>query len=272
VAYLEKLQTAINARQSLLCVGLDPDLARLPTHFPSTPDGAFRFLRAIIGSTSDFACAYKPNLAFFEALGPAGLELLQATLAVIPSDIPVIGDAKRGDVGHTAHQYAVALFERYHVDAVTVNPYLGEDALEPFLAHADRGIYIVCRTSNPGAAAVQNLPVQRNGETRPLYEHVALLVQSWNRNQNCGLVVGATAPAELSQIRRLTPHLPLLVPGVGEQGGDLVTAVAVHREDAPVVINASRSILYASRGSDFASAAAIVARNLRDAIRRAFPS
>ncbi|HUX88516.1 MAG TPA: orotidine-5'-phosphate decarboxylase [Chloroflexota bacterium] len=268
MGYFEKLQAAIAARQSLVCVGLDPELSRLPLHLPRSIDGVRRFLQEIIDATSEFACAYKPNLAFFEALGPAGLELLSATIDAIPSDLPVIGDAKRGDVGNTARQYATALFDQLHFDAVTVNPYLGEDALEPFLDYTDRGIYVLCRTSNPGAAAVQNLMVERDGEARPLYEQIALLVQSWNRHNNCGLVVGATAPVELSKIRDLTPELPLLVPGVGAQGGELAAAVMAHRASAPVVINASRAILYASNDSGFARSSATAARGLRDTIRQ----
>ena len=268
MGHFEKLQAAIAARQSLVCVGLDPEVSRLPHHLPASIEGVRRFLVEIVDATSELACAYKPNLAFFEALGPAGLELLAATIEAIPKDIPVIGDAKRGDVGNTARQYAIALFDLFHFDAVTVNPYLGEDALEPFLAYTDRGIYVLCRTSNPGAAAVQNLIVNRDGESRPLYEEIALLVQSWNRHKNCGLVVGATAPVELSKIRELTPELPFLVPGVGAQGGELAAAVAAHRASAPVVINASRAILYASSDSNFACSAAAATRGLRDAIRQ----
>jgi len=267
--FREKLVSAIAARGSLLCVGLDPEIARLPAPLPRTPDGALRLNLAVIEATADLACAYKPNLAFYEALGREGYDVLRATLGAIPRDVPVIGDAKRGDIGNTARQYAAALFDDLGFDAVTVNPYLGGDAVEPFLAYADRGVLVVCRTSNPGAAEIQDLPVVDDGTTVPLYEVVARRVQRWNRDGNAGLVVGATAPTELDRIREIAPDLPILVPGIGAQAGDLAAAVRADRPGAPAIISASRTIMFAGSGLDFAAAAHRAARELRDAIRQA---
>ncbi len=264
MTFLEKLRASINARESLLFVGLDPELDRLPSSVNRTVEGVLAFNRAIVDATADLACAYKPNLAFYEAMGPNGMQCLIETVRTIPADIPIIGDAKRGDVGNTARQYAKALFETIGCDAVTVNPYLGEDAIEPFVAYANRGVFILCRTSNPGAAEIQDLLVSEGGTTSALYEFVAWRAHRWNRNENCGLVVGATAPKELRRIRELAPDLPLLIPGVGSQGGDLAAAIEAHRPSAPAIINASRSILYASNGSDFAAAARASASRLRE--------
>jgi orotidine-5'-phosphate decarboxylase len=267
VTFLAKLRAAIHTRSSLLCIGLDPEINRLPHHLPPTPEGILRFNQELIAATSDLACAYKPNLAFYEALGPAGYRILRGTRELIPPDIPVIGDAKRGDVGNTARAYAAALFDQLEFDAVTVNPYLGGDALDPFFAYADRGVFVLCRTSNPGAASVQNLRVSEEGEIRPLYEAVALWSRRWNVLGNAGLVVGATAPFELERIRSLAPDLPILIPGIGAQGGDLAAAVNVHRVMAPAIISASRTILYASSGPEFATAARSVALKLHESMR-----
>lgn len=262
--FRDKLGRAIASSASLLCVGLDPELDRLPDRIPRTPEGVVQFNRAIVDATSDLVCAYKPNLAFYEAMGPDGLQCLLQTLKAIPSHLPVIADAKRGDVGHSAKGYARALYDVYGFDAVTVSPYLGEDSLLPFLDRADRGVFVLCRTSNPGASELQNLLVSESGTTCPLYEYVAWRVRRWNRHQNCGLVVGATAAEELRRIRLLAPDLPLLIPGVGVQGGDLAAARAAHHPDAPAIINASRSVIFASRGPDFATAARAAAQRLRD--------
>lgn len=226
-----------------------------------------RFNEELIAATSDLVCAYKPNLAFYEALGSDGFRVLRATRDLIPPDIPVIGDAKRGDVGNTARAYAAALFDQLGFDAVTVNPYLGGDALDPFFAYADRGVFVLCRTSNPGAASVQDLLISENGTTRPLYEAIALWTRRWNVSGNAGLVVGATAPSELRRIRSLSPELPFLIPGIGAQGGDLAAAVDVHRETAPAIISASRAILYASSDLEFAEAARSAALHLGEAMR-----
>lgn len=270
MTFVEKLRAAIAANSSLLCVGLDPEIDRLPRLLPRSIEGVLAFNRAIIAATSDLVCAYKPNLAFYEAMGPDGLRCLEATVRAIPDSIPVIGDAKRGDVGNTARSYAKAMFDVYGFDAVTVSPYLGEDALEPFFAYEERGVFVLCRTSNPGASELQNLLVSEGGTTCALYEYVAWRAHRWNRKGNCGLVVGATAPGELRRIRELAPDLPLLIPGIGSQGGDLEAAVAAHRPDAPAVISASRSIIYASAGADYAEAARTAAQHLREAM--ALPS
>ncbi len=267
VTFFAKLQGAIADRRSILGIGLDPELARLPAHLPRTPDGVLRFAREIVDATADLVCTYKPNLAFYEALGPEGLAVLAETVRFVPHDLPVLGDAKRGDVGNTSRAYAVALFERLGLAAVTVNPYLGGDSLEPFLAYADRGVFVLCRTSNPGAGELQCLPVCDGPQTRPLYEVIALRARAWNTRGNVGLVVGATAPAELERIRELAPELPILVPGVGAQGGDLTAAGRAHRAEAPAIVSVSRSILYASAGPDFARAARAAAISLRDDLR-----
>jgi orotidine-5'-phosphate decarboxylase len=188
---------------------------------------------------------------------------------MVPAGIPVIGDAKRGDIGNTARAYAEALFERLELDAATVNPYMGRDAVEPFLAYPDRGVLILCRTSNPGAAEIQNLHVEYDGTRRPLYEVMALRARSWNYNGNAGLVVGATAPAELEAIRALAPDLPILIPAVGAQGGDVAAAARAHQPAAPAIVSASRAVLYASDGRDFARESRRAAQRLRDALNEA---
>jgi orotidine-5'-phosphate decarboxylase len=269
VTFLEKLRKAIRAQQSLLCIGLDPDIGSLPTGLPRSVDGILSFNRAIVEATADLVCAYKPNLAFYEALGAPGLDCLARTREMVPPEIPVIGDAKRGDVGHTNRQYARALFDVLGFDAITVHPYLGGEALEPFLERSDRGVFILCRTSNPGAAELQDIMVAESGTICSLYEYVVWRVHAWNTRGNCGLVVGATSPQELRRIRELAPDLPLLVPGVGAQGGDLAEAVASHRADAPTIIAVSRAILYASGGADFAAAARTAAERLREQMRAA---
>jgi orotidine-5'-phosphate decarboxylase len=224
---------------------------------------------AIVEATADLACAFKPNIAFFEARGPAGVATLQRLIAEMPRGVPVIVDAKRGVHGSTAVAYAEAIFERLGADAVTLNPYLGGDALQPFLDYADRGCFILCKTSNPGSGDVQDL-LLASGE--PLYLAVARQTQQvWNTNHNVGLVVGATYPGVLAQVRAASPDLPILVPGVGAQGGELAAAAraAVGANNAGALINASRSILYASGGADFAEAARHEALRLRDAINAA---
>jgi orotidine-5'-phosphate decarboxylase len=275
MGFFQKLARAVERNESLLCVGLDPDPERLPAGLPAGQAGArdvATFQRVIMEATSDLVCAYKPNLAFYEALGEPGLEALHATLAAVPDDVPVIGDAKRGDIGHTARAYARALFDRWGFDAVTVNPYLGGDSLEPFLERADRGVFLLCRTSNPGARDLQDLPVLP-GEglpARPLFEVVAERANEWNTRGNVGLVVGATYPEELGRVREICPELTFLVPGVGAQGGDLEASLrqGLDARGGGLIINVSRQVLYASQGEDFAAAARRVALALRDEIRR----
>jgi len=266
VGFFDKLERAAQRNGSLLCVGLDPDPARMPV------SDVAAFNRAIIEATAGLVCAYKPNLAFYEALGERGLAALRDTLAAIPSDIPVIADGKRSDIGNTAKAYARALFDELGVDAATVNPYLGGDAVEPFLEREEKAAFILCRTSNPGARDLQDLLVTApgGGEARPLFEMVAEMARRWNSRGNVGLVVGATYPEELKRVRRLCPEMTFLVPGVGAQGGDVAAVVrnGLDKAGRGLIINVSRQVLYASREKDFAVAAAGAARQLRDEIAR----
>jgi len=267
MTFVEKLLAAASAHDSLLCVGLDPVPESLPPHLGREVDSVVRFGRAIIEATSDLVCAFKPNLAFYEALGTGGLEALVRTLDAVPPDVAVIGDAKRGDVGSSSAAYARALFDHFRFDAVTVSPYLGHDSIEPFLDYAGRGVFVLCRTSNPGAHDFQDLLV--DGE--PLYVRVARQTLSWKRRGDLGFVVGATYPAEIARVRSLAPDVPLLVPGVGAQGGSLEAAVraAVDGKGELAVVNSSRQVLYASQGPDFAAAAASVASRTRAQINAA---
>jgi len=258
VNFIDKLLSASDANQSLLCIGLDPDPELMPEM------EVFAFNKAIIDATRDLVCAYKPNLAFYEALGVEGIDALKRTIEYIPDDIPIIGDAKCGDVGNTAQFYARALFEVFGFDAATVNPYLGYDSVEPFLSYAERGVFILCKTSNMGAADFQSLPFSGV----PLFELVAGKARDWNRYGNIGLVVGATYPEELRRVRQICPEVPILIPGIGPQGGDLASAVryGVDALGKRAIISSSRQILYASRGADCALAARSAARALRDRI------
>jgi orotidine-5'-phosphate decarboxylase len=261
--FIEKLAKASRKNRSLLCVGLDTDPALIPAE-----TGLFEFNKAIIDATADLVCAYKPNIAFYEALGNEGLDALKRTRDYIGGDIPVIVDAKRGDIGNTARAYARSLFEYYNFDATTASPYLGYDSLEPFINYKDRGVFILCRTSNPGAVDFQSLSCKAEGGYKMLFEIVAEKVNSWNSQGNLGLVVGATYPEELKLMRQRYPDMLLLIPGVGTQGGEL-SLVARYGVDAGrqrTIINSSRQILYASKGKDFAGAARKVARELRDQI------
>jgi orotidine-5'-phosphate decarboxylase len=229
----------------------------------------FGFCRAIVDATAEFACAFKPQIAHFAALGAEGaLQRLIAHIHAAHPGLPVILDSKRGDIGSTAQRYAVEAFDRYAADAVTVNPYLGRDSVQPFLDHADKGVVILCRTSNPGAGDLQDLVV----DGRPLYQHVAeKIAREWNAHGNCALVVGATWPEQLREVRAIVgSDVPFLVPGVGAQGGDVAAVVgnAKTADGTGLIVSSSRAILYASRGDDFAEAAAGATRNLRDEINR----
>ena len=259
--FRDKLIEVSRRNQSLLCVGLDPD----PSLLRGTP--VVTFLQAIIEATQDIVCAYKPNLAFFEAMGTGGMLTLMEALRGVPVHVPVIADAKRSDIASTSRFYARALFEEYDFDAATVNPYLGGDSVEPFLEYGDKGVFVLCRTSNPGAEDIQNL---RLSDGRPLFEAVAELANRWNTQGNVGLVVGATWPAELERIRAICPELPILLPGVGAQGADLGSAMGagLDAEGGGVIISSSRQVLYASSGDDFAEAARKVALRLRDEMNR----
>jgi orotidine-5'-phosphate decarboxylase len=261
VDFVSRLLNASRRNRSLLCVGLDPDPARLPVK------DIFEFNKAIIDATADLVCCYKPNLAFYEALGIRGLQALKKTVAYIPRDIPVIGDAKRGDIGNTAAAYAKALFEYYKFDAVTVNPYLGYDSVKPFLDYRNKGIFVLCRTSNSSACDFQDL-VDNFG--MKFYQTVALRAGDWNKGGNIGLVVGATYPEELKEIRKLCPGMPLLIPGIGAQAGDLELSVryGVDAAKEMAIIVAARQVLYASKGADYAQAARKAALELRDSINR----
>jgi orotidine-5'-phosphate decarboxylase len=261
--FLEKLAAASRQNRSLLCVGLDPDPAMMPEGID-----IFSFNKAIIDATAELVCAYKPNIAFYEAVGPAGMDILKSTKDYIPEDIPVIIDAKRGDIGNTARAYARGLFDYFGFDAATVNPYLGYDALEPFIHYRDRGIFVLCRTSNSSAIDFQSLLLETGGGSRMLFEVVAEKVNQWNKYGNLGLVVGATYPGELRLIRQWYPEMPLLIPGVGAQGGELSQVVnyGVDAGRRRTIINSSRQILYASKGKDFAAAAGRAAKELRDKI------
>jgi orotidine-5'-phosphate decarboxylase len=253
---------------SLLCVGLDPDPGKMPAHLAHAPDAIYQFCTAIADATADLVCAFKPQIAYFAAQRAEDqLEALIEHIHTAHPHVPVILDVKRGDIGSTAEQYAREAFERYKADAVTVNPYMGFDSIEPWLAYSDRGVFLLCRTSNPGGADLQMLDV--GGEK--LYERVARLAAGpWNHGGELGLVVGATVPAELARVRALAPGLPLLVPGIGAQGGDVQATVSAGRttEGLGMVINSSRAILYAGSGEAFAQAARQAASEARETINR----
>jgi orotidine-5'-phosphate decarboxylase len=265
MGFIEKLAATAHKNKSLVCVGLDLDPALMP---PGV--SLLDFNRAIIEATADLVCAYKPNLAFYEALGSEGMNALKETVKLVPPGIPVIADAKRNDIGNTAKAYARALFDYFGFDASTVNPLLGHDAVQPFLDYKDRGVIILCRTSNPGAVDFQSLRCETPDGMRPLFEIIARKAQEWNKAGNVGLVVGATYPEELKTIRGNYPDMPLLIPGVGAQGGDLALTVryGVDACREKTIINSSRQILYASKGKDFAAAARGAAQKMRDEINR----
>ena len=268
--FINKLSAAWTANNSLLCVGLDPDLAKLPAELRDLPDGITTFCTRIIDATADLACAFKPQIAYFAALGAEKqLEDICRYVRENYPHIPLILDAKRGDIGATATQYAREAFERYGADAVTVNPYMGEDSLDPYLAWKDRGVIILCRTSNPGGSDLQFL----NTDGEPLYQRVARLVaEKWNKNGQCALVVGATFPEELAQVRAIVGDMPLLVPGIGAQGGDIAATVGAGQtaNGMGMMISSSRAIIYATPqdGEDWADAARRVAIETRDAINQ----
>ena len=269
MGFMQQLRRRWDEAGSLVCVGLDPEPARFPARFRDDPDGVFGFCRAVVDATAESACAFKPQVAHFAALGAEGaLERLVAHIHDAHPGIPVILDAKRGDIGSTATHYAAEAFDRYGADAVTANPYLGRDSLQPFLDRADRGVAILCRTSNPGAADLQDLAL---ADGRPLYQHVAETVaRDWNGNGNCLLVVGATWPGQLREVRAIAGDLPFLVPGVGAQGGDVEAVVrnGCTPDGSGLLVSSSRAILYASDGPDHAAASAAAARALRDEINR----
>ena len=269
--FYQQLQSAWASQGSMLCVGFDPDPNRLPSSLQGKPEGIFEFCREIADATADLVCAFKPQFAYFASQrAEAQLEKLIRHLKVKYPNIPVILDSKRGDIGSTADHYALEAFERYGADAITVNPYMGFDTIEPYLKHTGKGVIVLCRTSNPGGSDLQFLNVSPSGE--PLYLHVAKLAATqWNSSGQIGLVVGATFPEEIAKVRAIVGDIPLLIPGIGAQGGDIdatVKAGAVTGKPATgMIVNSSRAILYASSGNDFAQAARVVALNTRDALR-----
>jgi len=268
--YSERLNHAWQTTNSLLTVGLDPDVMRFPAELQDQPDAIFRFCRYIVDATAPYACAFKPQIAYFHAhRAEEQLEALCAHIRERHPDLTIVLDAKRGDIGSTAEQYAREAFERYQAHAVTISPYLGLDSVEPYLAWSDRGVFILCRTSNSGGSDLQFLKTE---DGTPLYLHVAgLVADKWNAHGQCGLVVGATFPKELAAVReRVGDAMPLLVPGIGAQGGDIAATVASGRttDSTGMLINSSRAILYASGKDDWREAAAKAARELRDAINR----
>lgn len=266
--FIQSLSAAWEKNDSLLCVGLDPDPAKFPAHLAGRPDALFEFCRSIVDATADLVCCFKPQIAYFAAQrGEDALEALIDHIHERYPGIPVILDAKRGDIGSTAEQYAVEVFERYKADAITVNPYMGRDSVDPYLAYADKGVILLCRTSNPGGSDLQFLDV--GGEK--LYERVARLVaQEWNSNGQCALVVGAMFPDEISRVRQLVGDMPLLVPGIGAQGGDVAATLSAGRTagGTGLMINSSRAILYAGKGEDYALAARRAAEETRGLINR----
>ena len=274
--FIARLARAEARNDSLLCVGLDPDPARFPAGMTGDAGRIFEFCARIVDATHDLAIAFKPQIAYFAAnRAEEQLERLIAHIHAVAPQVPVILDAKRGDIGSTAAQYAREAFERYRADALTLSPFMGLDSIEPYLEYPDKGLFLLCRTSNAGGADLQSQQLT-GGEL--LYEHIARLAGgAWNRTGQIGLVVGATFPAELARVRELAPNLPLLIPGVGAQGGDAAATVrAAWRRNgaqtvAPIVVNSSRAILYASSGADFATAArsaALQARSTLNAGRR----
>jgi orotidine-5'-phosphate decarboxylase len=270
VAFAERLAAQIERANSLVCVGLDPDPTRFPQRFREMgrKQAIVEFNRAIIEATSDLVCAYKPNLGFYAAQGLDGIEALLETRAMIPAEIPVILDCKVGDMGSTATAYASAYFGEWKFEALTANPYQGEDSLAPFLAYPDRAVFILCRTSNPSSADIQDVALAESGE--PLFMRVAGRANQWQRDYpaQVGLVVGATYPGELAMIRERSPKLPILLPGVGAQAGDVEASVenGVTDQGDGLLVSSSRGIIYAGSGADFAERARAATASLRDQV------
>ncbi len=270
--FIDQLLNAQQRNASMLCVGLDPEPARFPAGLKGDAGRIYDFCARIVDATADLAIAFKPQIAYFAAhRAEAQLEKLVAHIHANAPQVPVILDAKRGDIGSTAEQYAIEAFERYGADAVTLSPFMGFDSVAPYLKYEGKGAFLLCRTSNPGGADLQGQRLAEVEGTPLLYEHVARLAQGpWNLNGQLGLVVGATYPAEIERVRALAPTVPLLIPGVGAQGGDAVATVkAGWRADAPIVVNSSRAICYASAGDDFAEAARREAQRTRELLEAA---
>ena len=278
--FLDMLQRAERQNASKLCVGLDPEPTKFPDHIKGDANKIYDFCAAIVDATADLAVAFKPQIAYFSAHRAEGqLERLMEHMRRVAPQVPIILDAKRGDIGSTAEQYAIEAFERYGADAVTLSPFMGFDSVQPYLKHHDKGAFLLCRTSNPGGDDLQNQRLASVEGQPLLYEHVARLAQGpWNLNGQLGLVVGATYPKEIERVRALAPHLPLLIPGVGAQGGDAQATVKAGMSgphgDVPgtTIVNSSRAILYAASGADFAQAARRVALQTRDVLNAAASS
>ena len=279
--FLTMLRTAQQQNASLLCVGLDPEPSRFPEHIHGHANKIYDFCAAIVDATADLAIAFKPQIAYFAAHRAEGqLERLMEHIRRVAPQVPIILDAKRGDIGSTAEQYAIEAFERYGADAVTLSPFMGFDSVQPYLKHHDKGAFLLCRTSNPGGDDLQNQRLASVAGQPKMYEHIAGLAQGpWNFNGQLGLVVGATYPEEIERVRELAPTLPLLIPGVGAQGGDAVATVKAglrqkntatgSETTGPIIVSSSRAILYASKGQDFAAAARKVAMQTRETLQLA---
>ena len=279
MTFIDMLGAAERQNQSLLCVGLDPEPAKFPGAYQGDASKIYDFCAAIVDATADLVIAFKPQIAYFAAhRAEDQLEKLMEHMRRTAPQVPVILDAKRGDIGSTAEQYAKEAFERYGADAVTLSPFMGFDSVQPYLKYHGKGAFLLCRTSNPGGDDFQpQRLLDVPGQPR-LYEHIAALAQGpWNLNGQLGLVVGATYPAEIEQVRAVAPTVPLLIPGVGAQGGDAVATVkagyrsAGGKTTAPIVVNSSRAVLYASQGADFAQAARAAAMATRDQLQAAKP-
>ncbi|HET9031930.1 MAG TPA: orotidine-5'-phosphate decarboxylase [Dokdonella sp.] len=268
MTFIDSLRHAWQHNNSLVCVGLDPEPSRFPPRFAEDEDAVFHFCRDIVDATADLVCCFKPQIAHFAAIGAEdALQRLIAHIHTHQPGVPVILDAKRGDIGSTAQHYVSEAFDRHGADAVTVNPYLGRDSVQPFLDRADKGVVILCRTSNAGSGDLQDLDVAG----RPLYQHVAAMVaDEWNTNGNCLLVTGATYPQQLAEVRAIVGDLPLLVPGIGAQGGDVEAVVRSGQtsDGTGLLVSSSRAILYAGNDDDFANAARAATLVLRDEINR----
>lgn len=270
MTFKHKLTNIIQKNNSLLCIGLDPDMDKIPQYLLDKNNSLFEFNKQIIDETFDLVCAYKPNIAFYESNGIQGLKELKKTIEYLKKnypEIPIVLDAKRGDIGNTAKMYAKAVFNEWGVDAVTLNPYLGFDALEPFLEYREKGIIVICRSSNKGASDFQDLTLNKH----PLYIEVAKKVIDWDKTyKNCFMVIGATWPEELKKVRKLTPHMFFLIPGIGNQGGDIEKTIeaGLTQDKSGLIINISRSILYASSDKDFAQKAREKAQEIKDMINK----
>ncbi|MDO8776567.1 MAG: orotidine-5'-phosphate decarboxylase [Burkholderiaceae bacterium] len=275
--FLDSLRSAERTNQSMLCVGLDPEPAKFPAHMKGDASKIFDFCAAIVDATADLVIAFKPQIAYFAAhRAEDQLEKLMQHMRRTAPQVPIILDAKRGDIGSTAAQYAIEAFERYGADAVTLSPFMGFDSVQPYLAYHGKGAFLLCRTSNPGGDDFQAQRLSSVAGEPLLYEHIAKLAQGpWNTNGQLGLVVGATYPAEIERVRRVAPQVPLLIPGVGAQGGDAVATVQAGWRQAggvttsPIIVSSSRAVLYASGGADFADAARREAIKTRNALQAA---